>query len=235
MLYKALFSVAPLTLGGLVYSGTIPLSAIYSSSGVSETVPEPVDMVAAAISDLHLNEVGVDASSGVSLAGRRTAGAYTWTLYWGGKPVANMVANLEQREGGKATRVTSEVIHLPAAQDPGMPHGVRDLGTLGTVFAAALEEELNSLRPEGARLSAEEATKARHGKMVTATAIHTLTHQKEIMVDLDAMANEWKKRDAEDEQSWQAADAGAGADASVTFEAGRPMVDASRPMVEVGR
>ena len=226
MLYKTLFSVAPLTFGGLIYSGTVPLTAIYSSSGISETVPEPVDTVAAAISDLHLNEFGVDTSSGMSFSGRRTADAYTWTLFWGGKPVANMIAKLEQREDGKATHVSSEVMHLPAAKDPGMPGGVKDLATLRTIFDAALEEELNSLRPEGERLPAEEATKLRRGKMVTATAVHTLTHQKEIMSDLDKMADEWKERDAESAR--QAAAGDVSTDSGVTFEPGKPMVDVSR-------
>lgn len=231
MLLRTLFWLAPPAVGALIFSGAVPLSG----SGVSLTVPEPVDTVALAVSDLEFGEVGLGTSGSTRLAGRHTADAYTWTLYVKDKPVANLIAKLEPRDGGTATRVTSEVMPLPAAQDPDMPHSVKDLAALSAIFGAALEEELNGLLPESERMAAEEAKKAREGKIVQAATLHTLNNRKEIMADMDAMANEWNQRDAEAEQSRQAAAASASMrESGISFEAGQPMMNA-KPMVDVRR
>jgi hypothetical protein len=229
-MYKTLFVAGPLAIGGLVYAGAIPVE-LFQGAAYSQTVPATPDQVAAAVSDLEFSEFGNlnTVARGTSLTGRRTEEGYVWTLGLGNKQLVHMTAKFKPVQDGAATYVSAKATPGPDQQMEGAPRGAKDINTMNSIFAAALEEEMNGLFPEGERLSDAEARKRRKDKMITAVAMHTMTHTNEIVADMEAAAARMKKDDAASERRRDQYIAEQRAQANgVTFKPGQPMVDVRR-------
>ena len=224
MFYRVLFGAVPTLLFWAIFSGAIPITSLWPTSSFSATLPHSPDEVAATLSDLRLNPSG----DTTGLESQRTTDGYLWTVSHDGKPMVNYIVHLEAIDGGKSTRVTSEVQQLPAATADDAPKAFKETGLESSLFNAALEEDLNPLQPDDVRLSEAQAHKRRMNEMVVMAAAYTAGHMKEIGNEMeknapdadaaDQMDRELKAQAAQEEQAKQ----------GVHFEPGEPMVNSAR-------
>ena len=224
MLYRVLFGAVPTLVFGAIISGAIPLTSLWPTSSYSTTVPHTPDEVARELSGLRLDPDGDSADVDV----QRTADGYSWTVSNDGKPMISYIAHLEALDGGKSTRVTSEVKQLPAATQDDAPKAFKEAGLETSLFNAALEEDLNPLQPDDRRLSDREAHKRRENEMVVMAATYTTTHLSEIGSEMQKNAPDANEADQRDSELRAQAAQEEQARQGVNFEPGQPMIDPSR-------
>lgn len=246
MFLKSFTLLAPLVAGGLWVSG------VFGGGAYSRTVDRAPSEVLAALEDLDIRKQpgapGTDpaASGGVApvIVPERVADGISFVVMSGDKVATRVTAHLEPLEGGKRTRVTATVERGNAPDDFVSP-AFRSKGVTMGLFSIALESELNELVAPP-RLSAAECQDLERQLLLAnapASEPKNLTQAvggtAKAIIGLSAVEAELRRRGCRNSGSGEAfkpvedrmsqGGSAAAADPAVRFEAGKPMVDLSRP------
>ena len=229
MLFRVLAGVVPSIAGALFYTGALPIGALFSAGAYSQAVAASPDRVASALVDLNMDEVtmaGIGSSShAIQLEHIRTAQGYDWMLKYDGKALVQMVATLTPEQDGTATRVNAVVKEGPDFVAHDGPLGLRNLTAVRTIFAAALDMELNEFAPEGQRLTHDQAEERRMAASTGAVATAVMSNPMAIAVEARHRQTEFETQMQDVEAEMRTA---SGAQANI--RPGQPMLDPDKPL-----
>jgi hypothetical protein len=186
VLYRFLFgTVACSGVGALVYSGAIPVFGMASATAYQQEISAPPSQVRAAIADTELRAIEMANPTAGMFDIRRAdvEGAVRWSFRLDGKHVLELQAKLEPLQEGLATRVVATAEPGADYATANLSSGLKDLGSVRALFAAALEYELNALMPQGQRLSEEANKKRRDKQLVDALTGQVLRNPGGVMKD----------------------------------------------------
>jgi hypothetical protein len=174
MIYGYLLRLTPLLAGAAIFSGAVPLTTFINSGEYDEEVAAPVEKVSEALADLHMDEfTSYTSEAMVTQRKERTASGYVWSFdaIDDGQELIELEVKLEPTDGGASTRVKAET-RLGSGSDPKKtPKILQYEGWARTMFAAALEDELEEVKPEAEQMPHSERKQRRFNKVMAATTL----------------------------------------------------------------
>jgi hypothetical protein len=233
MMIRVLMGILPMTVGALIYSGALPVASLLTGGSYSADIAAPRDHVVSALSDLDLDEITKSGSVpyASSLKHKRTPEGMVWTLMADGKAMLEMVATLTPSSDGASTYVAAETRKGPDYDERKLATGLQDMTLINTVFSAALEMELNEFAPPAERKTEQQLKEDRMAIVLHATTAKMMANPMAIAVEARRREVEFKDQMAEAEAqqaSYAEQEKLRAANAGVTFEPGKPMVDVSK-------
>jgi hypothetical protein len=174
MVYGYLLRLTPLLAGAAIFSGAVPIASFVSSGEFVEKVDAPAEKVSAALADLHMEEfTSYTSQAMVTERKERTASGFIWSYdaVHDGREVIELEVKLVATDGGASTRVTAET-RLGAGSDVKKTPQIIQYEDWGrTVFAAALEDELEEVKPAAEQMPFGERKQRRFNKVMAATTL----------------------------------------------------------------
>lgn len=234
MIWKLIGGLAPVLVGGAIFSGALSFGGPSGGGDFLKTVDASPAAVAGAIGDIDFDAIsqGETAAIGRLLPKTRRQtnadGGYTWQVMSGDNVAMELVAALEPAKDGTATRISGTVRKGADGVPPG-PHAPE---AMKTFFAAALEAELNEFAPPEQRFTAAGLRIARAEAAAQMSAIQAASNPMAIAAHAAEEQQSMRNWEAEIKAAEAAAykaradrkqfEASGGRTA--TFEPGKPMI-----------